>query len=67
MLETVDDMIIPPLNWMNFDVTVDGNILIQNIFCIQHTTIDLKIKDMVKWKTEQNGCRIDVNSNIVEF
>ena len=42
-------------------------ILIQNIFCIQHTTIDLKIKDMVKWKTEQNGCRIDVNSNIVEF
>ena len=34
---------------------------------IQHTTIDLKIKDMVKWKTEQNGCRIDVNSNIVEF
>ena len=67
MFEAVDDMIIPPLNWMNFDVTVDGNILIQNIFCIQHTTIDLKIKDMVKWKTEQNGCRIDVNSNIVEF
>lgn len=67
MFETADDMIIPPLNWMNFDVTVDGNILIQNIFCIQHTTIDLKIKDMVKWKTEQNGCRIDVNSNIVEF
>lgn len=67
MLEVADDMIIPPLNWMNFDVTVDGNILIQNIFCIQHTTIDLKIKDMVKWKTEQNGCRIDVNSNIVEF
>lgn len=67
MLEAADDMIIPPLNWMNFDVTVDGNILIQNIFCIQHTTIDLKIKDMVKWKTEQNGCRIDVNSNIVEF
>ena len=49
------------------DMTVDGNILIQNIFCIQHTTIDLKIKDMVKWKTEQNGCRIDVNGNIVEF
>lgn len=67
MLEAADDMIIPPLNWMNFDVTVDGNILIQNIFCIQHTTIDLKIKDMVKWKTEQNDCRIDVNSNIVEF
>ena len=67
MLEVADDMIIPPLNWMNFDVTVDGNILIQNIFCIQHTTIDLKIKDMVKWKTEQNGFRIDVNSNIVEF
>ena len=67
MLEVADDMIIPPLNWMNFDVTVDGNILIQNIFCIQHTTIDLKIKDMVKWKTEQNGCRIDMNSNIVEF
>lgn len=67
MLEVADDMIIPPLNWMNFDVTVDGNILIQNIFCIQHTTIDLKIKDMVEWKTEQNGCRIDVNSNIVEF
>ena len=67
MLEAADDMIIPPLNWINFDVTVDGNILIQNIFCIQHTTIDLKIKDMVKWKTEQNGCRIDVNSNIVEF
>jgi hypothetical protein len=67
MFEAADDMIIPPLNWMNFDVTVDGNILIQNIFCIQHTTIDLKIKDMVKWKTEQNGCRIDVNSNIVEF
>lgn len=67
MLEAADDMIIPPLNWMNFDVTVDGKILIQNIFCIQHTTIDLKIKDMVKWKTEQNGCRIDVNSNIVEF
>ena len=67
MLEVADDMIIPPLNWMNFDVTVDANILIQNIFCIQHTTIDLKIKDMVKWKTEQNGCRIDVNSNIVEF
>lgn len=67
MLEAADDMIIPPLNWMNFDVTVDGNILIQNIFCIQHTTIDLKIKDMVKWKTEKNGCRIDVNSNIVEF
>lgn len=67
MLEVADDMIIPPLNWMNFDVTVDGNILIQNIFCIQHTTIDLKIKDMVKWKTEQNDCRIDVNSNIVEF
>ena len=34
---------------INFDVTVDGNILIQNIFCIQHTTIDLKIKDMVKY------------------
>ena len=67
MFEAADDMIIPPLNWMNFDVTVDGNILIQNIFCIQHTTIDLKIKDMVKWKTEQKGCRIDVNSNIVEF
>ena len=67
MFEVADDMIIPPLNWMNFDVTVDGNILIQNIFCILHTTIDLKIKDMVKWKTEQNGCRIDVNSNIVEF
>ena len=67
MFEAADDMIVPPLNWMNFDVTVDGNILIQNIFCIQHTTIDLKIKDMVKWKTEQNGCRIDVNSNIVEF
>ena len=67
MFEAADDMIIPPLNWMNFDVTVDGNILIQSIFCIQHTTIDLKIKDMVKWKTEQNGCRIDVNSNIVEF
>ena len=67
MFEAADYMIIPPLNWMNFDVTVDGNILIQNIFCIQHTTIDLKIKDMVKWKTEQNGCRIDVNSNIVEF
>lgn len=67
MFEAADDMIIPPLNWMNFDVTVDGNILIQNIFCIQHTTIDLKIKDMVKWKTEQNGCRIDVSSNIVEF
>lgn len=67
MFEAADDMIIPPLNWINFDVTVDGNILIQNIFCIQHTTIDLKIKDMVKWKTEQNGCRIDVNSNIVEF
>ena len=67
MLEVADDMIIPPLNWINFDVTVDGNILIQNIFCIQHTTIDLKIKDMVKWKTEQNDCRIDVNSNIVEF
>ena len=67
MLEVADDMIIPPLNWMNFDVTVDGNILIQNIFCIQHTTIDLKIKDMVKWKTEQNDCRIDVDSNIVEF
>ena len=67
MFEAADDMIIPPLNWMNFDVTVDGNILIQNIFCIQHTTIGLKIKDMVKWKTEQNGCRIDVNSNIVEF
>lgn len=67
MFEVADDMIIPPLNWINFDVTVDGNILIQNIFCIQHTTIDLKIKDMVKWKTEQNGCRIDVNSNIVEF
>lgn len=67
MLEAADDMIIPPLNWMNFDVTVDGNILNQNIFCIQHTTIDLKIKDMVKWKTEQNDCRIDVNSNIVEF
>ena len=67
MLEVADDMIIPPLNWMNFDVTVDGNILIQNIFCIQHTTIDLKIKDMVKWKTEQNDCRIDLNSNIVEF
>lgn len=67
MLEAADDMIIPPLNWMNFDVTVDGNILIQNIFCIQHTTIDLKIKDMVKWRTEQNDCRIDVNSNIVEF
>lgn len=67
MFEAADDMIIPPLNWMNFDVTVDGNILIQNIFCIQHTTIDLKIKDMVKWKTEQNDCRIDVNSNIVEF
>ena len=67
MFEAADDMIIPPLNWINFDVTVDGNILIQNIFCIQHTTIDLKITDMVKWKTEQNGCRIDVNSNIVEF
>ena len=67
MLEPADDMIIPPLKWIIFDVTVDGNILIQNIFCIQHTTIDLKIKDMVKWKTEQNGCRIDVNSKIVEF
>ena len=67
MFEPADDMIIPPLKWINFDVTVDGNILIQNIFCIQHTTIDLKIKDMVKWKTKQNGCRIDVNSNIVEF
>ena len=67
MFEPADDMIIPPLKWIKFDVTMDGNILIQNIFRIQHTTIDLKIKDMVKWKTEQNGCRIDVNSNIVEF